>query len=286
MAQKDRDSIRKLREEANRIRREEEARRRRRRMLTQIGIVAGAVVVVAAIVAAVVWLPKAFGSGEGAAEPSVADGSTQVFAADGSETSVPISASGSGVVVGDPDAASKVDVWFDFSCPHCVDFHTATGSELEALIAEGTAQVTFHPIQIVQQYGINAGNAWLATVQYQPELAFAVMDAIYGADATEQANWGDSDYAELLRTTGVTNDQAIQAAEKGVYSRYVRQATDNRDADVTATPTVKINGTIADLTAVGTADGLRSAVETAAGGGASTTAPSAEPSSDADAAGN
>ncbi|MDJ1372540.1 DsbA family protein [Gulosibacter molinativorax] len=273
MASKDREHIRKLREEANALRQKEEARNRRNRMFTQVGIVAGAVVVIAAIVMLVVMGPKWFGN----QNTPEASGTVAVTSTAGDEVEVPISISEDGIVVGNEDAPTTVDYYFDFSCPHCQQYHAALGVDIENIIADGDAKVNFHMIKFVSEYGTVAGAATAAVVQYQPELFFTVMDGIFEIPAETQTTMSYGDYAVQLEAMGVTSQEALQAVEKGDYAWWLNDSTSKARQDgVQGTPSLYVNGEYQENLPT-TGDELRAVVGAASAGATDAPAESTAP---------
>ncbi|MGO1545354.1 MAG: thioredoxin domain-containing protein [Gulosibacter sp.] len=263
MATKDREHIRKLREEANALRQKEEARKRRNRMFTQLGIVIGAIVVIAGIVLLVVFGPRWFGN-ENIPESS---GTVAVSNSAGEQVEVPIVASESGIVVGNEDASNTIDFYFEYSCPHCVDYHAAIGGDIQQIIGDGDTKVNFHMIRYVSEYGLLAGATTAAVVQYQPELFFTVMDGLFAVPAEQQSTMTYGDYAAMLPAMGVTSEEAIEAAENGDYAAWLNNSTnDARGAGINGAPSVLVNGELQE-TLPASGDELRALV------GASSAAP-------------
>ena len=239
MASKDREHIRKLREEANALRIKEESRKRRTRMLTQIGIVVGAIVVIGAIVLLVVMGPKWFGN-HNVPESS---GTVAVTNAAGEEVEVPIAVSEEGILVGAEDAPVTVDYYFDFSCPHCQQYHAAVGGDIEQIIADGDAKVNFHMIRFLSQYGLYAGAATTSVIEYQPELFFDVVDGIFQIPAETQTTMSADAYAPLVQGMGVTSNEALEAIKNGDFVSWVDDRTNQARTDgVTGTPSLFVNG--------------------------------------------
>ncbi|RRJ88334.1 DsbA family protein [Gulosibacter macacae] len=239
MATKDRDQIRKLREEANALRKQEEAKKRRARMLTQIGVIAAAVLVIAAVVVVAVMAPTWFGN----RNVPASQGTVAVATSTGGTAEVPIAVSEEGVLIGDPNAAVKIDYYLDFSCSYCKDYHDAMGHEYETLVGDGEAAVNFHFIRYVNDFGTRAGASLIAAIQHQPELFFTIMDGIYATPAQDQVNWNFNNYTTLLSSLGVTNSDAISSITNGDYAWYISDSTQKaRSAGVPGTPSLYFNG--------------------------------------------
>ena len=97
------------------------ARAKRRRTITQLAIVGGVAVVVIAIIATAVVLgtrgkTAAAGAGPSASATTTVDGTSVPFAIGGTGDTA------TGVRVGAADAKVTMDLWVDYSCPHCQEF--------------------------------------------------------------------------------------------------------------------------------------------------------------------
>ncbi|MBN6778241.1 DsbA family protein [Pseudoclavibacter alba] len=242
MATKDREHIRRLREEANEIRRKQEAEAKRKRLVTTIGLSTLAVAVVALIVVMVVFGPKWFGP---KAATVAGSGNVAVMGSDGKQTEVPIAMSEDGVaiMVGKPEAPVTLDYWFDFSCPHCIDYHTVMDPTMKDLIVSGQAKINYRPVNIVAPYGKEAAAALLAVMAHQPELFYSVTDGLLDIPAQEQMNWTANDYAQHLSGLGVTNTDIITETANGTYRSKVESNTQvARDAKLKGTPSLAVNG--------------------------------------------
>ncbi|KAB1659517.1 thioredoxin domain-containing protein [Pseudoclavibacter chungangensis] len=242
MAEKDRDHVRRLREEANAIRRQEQATKRRKRIFAQVGIIVGAVVVIALIVGGALWGQQLFFPAPQFAGAQATTTVTSTVTGEASEE--PVVTGENGVVtIGQPTAPVTIDLYFDISCPHCIDYHAQVGPTFTDLIATGQAKVNYHAINYVAPYGAQAGGALLAIAAYDPANYLAAVDAFYSVPAETQQNWGAADYAALLPSIGVTNPEAVAAVQSGDYVRLITKATQlARDSEVSGTPSVAVNG--------------------------------------------
>lgn len=243
MAKNDRDHIRRLREEANAIRKQEQAKRRRNRMLAQIGIIVGAVVVIGGIVALVVFGPQWLNPRpDFEAAPGSTTGVTSTVTGEVTNQPITTTARG-GIMVGAPDAPVDFTYWYDYSCPHCVQYHAATASTYQDLIATGQVKVEYIPINYVAPFGAQAGAAVLATVQHQPELYFAVSDGLFSIPAETQSSWTGPDYASILPQFGVTSEEAIAQTNEGAFLGVISDSTkEARSGGVAGTPSIAVNG--------------------------------------------
>lgn len=243
MAKNDREHIRRRREEENRLRLEREAAARRARMLKGLGLVLGAIVVIGGIVALAVFGPTWFGTKAPEFETS---GTVSVTQSDGTEVEVPITSAdgGAAIQVGQADAPVTIDYWYDFSCPHCVQYHQATAQTLHDLAASGQAKINFRGVNIVAPYGLEAGAALLSAVKAQPEQFFAVYDGLFTIDAATQQSWGPAEYADVMGQFGVTDEAALAEIRAGTMkpavAAYSTKAT-GKDG-ISGTPSLAVNG--------------------------------------------
>lgn len=242
MATKDREHIRRLREEANEIRRKQEAEAKRKRLGAIIGISTLAVAVVAAIVVMVIFGPQWFGPKAANVNGS---GTVAVAGSDGKSAEMPVSMIEDGVAtqVGKPEAPVTIDYYYDFSCPHCVDYHGIMDPTMKDLILAGEAKVNYRVVNIVAPYGKEAAAALLAVMAHQPELYYTVADGLLEIPAQEQMNWTSNNYAQRLAAFGVTDSNIITEVSSGKYHSKVESNTQiARDNGLKGTPSLAVNG--------------------------------------------
>ncbi len=204
---------------------QEQARRERNRRLLITGAI---VVVLAAVVAAGVLL-----TGRGS---STSD----------TRTDVPAAAQGEALVIGEGKGAPKVVVWEDFLCPYCREFEDASRSMLHDKAAKGDVVVEYRPFHLLQDdYSTRALNVWGAVLQEgTPQQALRLHDLLFENQPYEAANDkpGTDELVDLAKEAGV-KDQAVLDAAAQEQPDFVRTATQAaRDAGVTGTPTVTVDG--------------------------------------------
>lgn len=225
------------------------AQERRRRQAVVGGVVAAVVVVVAVVVVIVVQSARTSSSPDAAVPANTVDGGT-AFA------------------VGPADAPVTVDVYEDFLCPACRQFEATTGDTLAALAADGTAQVRYHPIAILDRastddYSTRALNAAAVVADAAGTEAFlAFHDALFAEQPAEGGpGLTDERLGELAAEAGAGGADVEEAITGLAYEDWTREVTDAASrAGVTGTPTVLVDGaTLQDRTPAG----LRAAVEAA-----------------------
>ena len=230
---------------------EERARgqERRRRRAVVGGVVAAVVVMVAVVVVIVVQSARTSTSPDAAVPANTVDGGT-AFA------------------VGPADAPVTVDVYEDFLCPACRQFEATAGATLAELTADGTAQVRYHPIAILDRastdaYSTRALNAAAAVADAAGTEAFLDFhDALFAEQPAEGGpGLTDARLVELAAEAGATGPDVEEAITGLVYEDWTREVTDAASrAGVSGTPTVLIDGApLQDRSA----EGLRAAVAAA-----------------------
>ncbi|GAA1602525.1 MULTISPECIES: DsbA family protein [Kribbella] len=172
--------------------------------------------------------------------------------------------SGKGVTVGKTGAKVNIDLYLDFRCPHCADFEKESGATIDKLVADGTATLTYWPLQFVNPSASpRLANAFAAAAANGKALGFA--DQLYG-DFTK--SWTTDQLIELGQQLGVGDAKYQQALKDNTYAGWlesVGKAADDRG--VTGTPTVYLNGKqlpADQLTAEGLQKGVDAAVAEAA----------------------
>ncbi len=228
--------------------REEQARKDRRRdQLMRFGIVAAVLVGLAIVVVAVLAVQDS--SDAPAAQPEG------------------VAEEGGGVVAGPNSAdAPTVEVWFDFSCPHCADFEAANGDALAAMAEEGTANLEYRPVTFVGGADSQrATNAWVCA--RDQGLGEEFMDAAYA----QQGAFSNRNLVSIGESVGIDSGEFSQCVTNGTYNDWVAasHAAGTGEHGVSSTPTIfLVDG--GERTRIQpeqwTPDGLRAAVEEAAGG--------------------
>ena len=214
---------------------------KRRRTLTQLAIVGGVALVVIAIIATAVVLGTRGKNTAAAAGGPVATATTTVDGA-----SVPFAIGGAnaanGVRVGADDAKVTMDLWVDYSCPHCQEFEATNDAALSTLVAAGKLAVTYHNIQIVTDYGTEAGNAAACMAVHDPNAWPAFNAALYANHSADTDSWTSSDLARFATANG-GGDATQKCIEAATYRSWITANTEaSAEAGVTGTPTMFING--------------------------------------------
>lgn len=211
------------------------AAEKRRRRLVRFGVVGGVAVVVIAMIATAVFI----GTRPNSDKAPVADTTIAL----GASPEVPFAVEGTGVRLGAADAKAKIDLWVDYSCPHCGEFEEANNENLTQLVAEGDVAVTYHNIQIVTGYGTQAGSAAACVAAKDPNSWPKVNAALYANHGATTDSWRPAQFSDFLKQQGVTNPEALSCTQGGNYTSWISDnTTASAEAGVTGTPTMFING--------------------------------------------
>lgn len=171
--------------------------------------------------------------------------------------------SGKGVTVGKEGAKAHIDIYLDFRCPHCAEFHEETGATVDKLVQDGTATLTYWPLTFVNpDASPRLANAFAAAAANGKALSYA--DEMY-ADFSK--SWTTDQLIELGNQLGLDDAKFEQAVRDNSYAGWldtVAKAADDRG--VTGTPTVYVNDKQLDADNL-TAEGLQKAVDEAAAAG-------------------
>lgn len=162
-----------------------------------------------------------------------------------------------GIAVGSSNVAGadldpnrvQVDVYVDFMCPICGVFEDLNAADLEELRLDGTADVIYHPISILDRYSrgtsysTRAAASSFLIAEESPEHFVAYLEALFENQPAEGTK-GLSD--DTLRDIAIEVGVPAETADKirdHAYAQYVRNATEQSSiAGVTGTPSLFIDG--------------------------------------------
>jgi protein-disulfide isomerase len=222
------------RQQARERARLEAAKLQRKRRLTQGAVVAAVAVVAIGIVVIAVVLGT---SGRAERVPTA---STNVTVGD---SSVPFSIDGSAVQVGQNDAKVTMDLWVDYSCPHCQEFEADSNDVITERVASGVLKVRYHNIQIVTAYGEQAGSAAACVATSAPEQWWAFNAALYANHSTETDGYRGPELADFAAQQGITDEETLGCIRDERYTTWISDNTTAAgEAGVTGTPTLFFNG--------------------------------------------
>src|SRR5690625_128553 len=228
---------------AEKIRSDYRSTNRRRKLATAGGVT----VAIIAAIAALAWIRLDFDSDDSEIrEPAHAS-------ADYGFTLTPEVVSGS-------DAAGEtipVAIYEDFLCGSCRIFHETTSEYLIGQVEAGVITLTYHPFtflltQSTDEYSQRAANAAVCVADEAGPLAYAKMHGLLMAEQPELGGPGLSDERLIELAHDADAEDPATCIEEREFSDWVAAATEaGLAADVTETPTVRVNG----INVVRSADG-------------------------------
>ncbi|HEY8472579.1 MAG TPA: thioredoxin domain-containing protein [Natronosporangium sp.] len=214
------------------------AQRRRRQTTRWTSVVAATALLIAGVIGVLAW---------------------QADQPDDSAAPTVTTADGLGLPVG--DGPVLVEVYLDFLCPACKQFHDAARPVLDSYLEQGTITLVYRPIAILDR---------LTSTEFSTRAAAAAgcaagrgaIDEFVAAMLASQppegsAGLSDAEIVQVAAGAGVTQPGFGECVRAGTYRDWVARATDAAaDRGVTGTPTVFVNGerwqlsTVEDLVAV------------------------------------
>lgn len=237
MAKKDSQRIQEIREKANEQRKLQQKREKRNTLLIQLGIGVGVLALVGAVVAFIVIQNqnRVFEPG------ATAKGSITLSGTD----NIPLLVDGTAVSLGEKDAPVTIDLYEDYSCPHCADYAAEVGQTLLSLVAKGDAVVNYHPIRIVSNYGVAAGSAATCVAANDSQKWPDFHDALFANHSQQSDGWSAKDFASFAKAQGITDKDTLSCITQGAYADWIFSNTlESKKAGVNGTPTLFINGKI------------------------------------------
>lgn len=239
MAKKDQDRILAVRQQVNEQRRREAAAAKRRRLITQLSVIVGVVAIAAVIVGLVFMFRDSQVPQVPTAEP------TTITV--GSNNAVPMEIQEHGVKIGAADAKVSLEIYEDFSCPHCATYHAQIGSTLTQLVADGKVTIQYNPINIVTKYGERAGSTAACVAVNEPNKWYQLRGSLFDIHDANTDAWGYTGFRDYLSQLGYSNE-TLSCVTDARYASWIRGNTDAaRQAGITSTPTLKINGEAVEL---------------------------------------
>ncbi len=223
---------------AEQMRKEREKADRKQRNLITLAIVA----IVVALIGVGAYAVTTTSSDRAKVEDVITPkGATQ-------EHGIPYTAEDAG---GEPatDPVSVV-IYEDFQCPACQGFEQANGAFIDDAVKKGDIEVEYRIISFLDrastnQYSSRAGSAALCAFESGGGAAYKKMANLLWANQSPEGGAGPEDPAlvETLAQAGVTGEAAESCVLKGRFIPWIKEATeDSRDAKVSGTPTIRIDG--------------------------------------------
>jgi len=184
------------------------------------------VVILAAVVGGVLISNSQKNTTEGKDIQAAPSSSQQTAMAD-----VRVTRDGGVVVVGQPDAKVKLDVYEDFLCPICGHFEQTYGKTIEDHVVKGSVQVRYHMLPMLNNrsdppgYSMDSANAGLCAADAGKFPAFH--QSLYNDQPEEGSRgWDDQQLAKLGQNVGITSKDFTSCVTSGKYDSLAQAELD------------------------------------------------------------
>jgi len=269
MAAKKSTAAQQARERARLEREAAAAKARRQKSVATIVIVAVVVVVLAGM-GALIWWQKSKSAQAGGAPASVAapytgPGATPLATPEDFDPEATGTGPGmqQGIGSGEASAPVTVEVFQDFSCPHCQEL-SASGvpAVLDEFVQSGDVRSVTYPMSL-PMFGPPselAANAFACSAVTGKAAAYEA--ALYSEGVWNQ-QWTAASLIDAAKQAGIEDTTFNSCVRNETYSDWAKSINDYATLrGVAGTPTVMVNGAVVPAPDL-SADGLRSQIEAA-----------------------
>ncbi len=151
-------------------------------------------------------------------------------------------ADGYGIVYNGEVKNKTVDIWEDLQCPICAHFESVNGAYLTNLVNSKKAKVVFHILSFIGPESVLAANAVACAADEGKYLQ--LQGYLYAHQGKENTGtWTNASLIESASAAGVASDKFTSCINKGTFLDWVTNSADaGSAANVSSTPTVKVNG--------------------------------------------
>jgi len=171
---------------------------------------------------------------------------------------------GWGVGSGKSTATVTLELFEDFSCPHCADLETTLGTKVKSAVAEGSIKVIYYPMTL-PGFGRPtelAANAFACAADQGKAAEYH--DALYANYDQAAQQWTNSLLTEIGKSVGLTNSDFGRCVRSDTFNEWVKSIDDTGDSrGVTGTPPAYVSGKLVPAESM-TGDGIMQAVAGAA----------------------
>ncbi|NUT34548.1 MAG: thioredoxin domain-containing protein [Hamadaea sp.] len=159
-------------------------------------------------------------------------------------------ADGTAIVTG--SGPVKVDIYQDYLCPYCRQFHDSAGAALTQMAEQGQITLAIHPVAILDRASTNEYSTRSAAASgcaADGGKFFEFNDALY-ANQPAEGTAGPTDEQLIATGTGLgLTDTFATCVNDGTYMTWPEHTTDAFSAaGLSGTPSVLVNGTKVDPT--------------------------------------
>lgn len=184
---------------------------------------------------------------------------------------VPLTVTGSSVILGEKTAPTRVLVYQDLACPHCNTLHGVLGGDLVTWAGGSDVAIEIITVDFLGQssrdFSTMAANLLATVAAHDPASWIVVQDAIFAAQADKPSA---DELAQIATGAGADLDDAALAAFSGqAYDAFVDAATGAAfAAGIQSIPQVFVDGEpVRGDTYEAWGQAVRDAVEASVNGG-------------------
>lgn len=165
------------------------------------------------------------------------------------------------ILLGQPEAATTIDLFEDPMCPYCAELEHTHGQEMAKEIDEGRLAVRFHTLDFLNRlsasgdYSSRAAGALMCVADSGDAIAFSAFHAAVFSPDNQPAENGDSDHsnaelADMARAAGAGDEAVTCIADGTKVEEAAAAAQTGRETlsstGASGTPAVIHNGTVVD----------------------------------------
>ncbi|MBZ8178196.1 thioredoxin domain-containing protein [Corynebacterium sp. 3HC-13] len=164
------------------------------------------------------------------------------------------------------DQTKKLELYEDFSCPHCGELSVASDADLRSVVESGEAVLIIHPLHFLDNnntdgHSHHALAAILAVADSGDATAYWGYHTLLMEHMQQIYNqWDDAKFAAAAEQIGVSSDVASEIKD----GKYLQEADDigqnnkdklEKDTGTVSSPRIFVNGKEFDLQKHGTLQG-------------------------------
>lgn len=149
---------------------------------------------------------------------------------------------------GATDEAPVVDLYLDFTCPFCGEFHDSMGEELEAKALDGDVTLRVHPRVFMAQmtstdHSNRAAIAFAAVYKDDPNAALKYMDALFDEQPSEGSDGLTNGELQALATDSGSTVNVVEAIEEGRGLDWLHDVVEpDAEKNTQGTPYILVDG--------------------------------------------
>lgn len=177
---------------------------------------------------------------------------------------------GNGVGEGSADAPVVVELFEDFSCPHCAEFEAEAPELLEPYLKQDQIRVVYYPMTLDSFTRAGTGNelaanAFGCAADEEGEANAAAYHKTLFANPQNQQNWSETVLIDLAKQSGIDSDKFDACVKNDSFNEWVRSIDQTAtDMGVSGTPSAFVNGEQVDYQSMDElVEGIRSEIEKA-----------------------